>query len=308
MEKLTIALDWTANTNHTGFFVALAKGFYKESNLEVTLRSPESDNYEKTPAKLLVEEQVEIAIAPSETVIAYSSRTDRPNLIAIAALLQKDASAIVSLKAGKIKTLKDLDGRKYASYDARFEDTIVQEMVKKAGGKGLHIKTTPEKLGIWNTLLTGEADATWVFMPWEGIMAKRKNIPLNSFTLDQSDIPYGYSPVLLARPDFLEGKDEVIKKFLAATAIGFQWAIDNPKEAAVILQDLGKHADLADLEFVQESQEAINPFYVNTKKQWGVMKEYRWKNFVTWLTTNKLLTKEEVDLVKKNTLYTNKYL
>jgi len=27
MEKIKIALDWTANTNHTGFFVALEKDF-----------------------------------------------------------------------------------------------------------------------------------------------------------------------------------------------------------------------------------------------------------------------------------------
>lgn len=40
MEKLTIALDWTANTNHTGFYVAQVKGFYAALGLEVDLTTP----------------------------------------------------------------------------------------------------------------------------------------------------------------------------------------------------------------------------------------------------------------------------
>ncbi len=29
-EKVTMVLDWTPNTNHTGLFVALENGYYKE--------------------------------------------------------------------------------------------------------------------------------------------------------------------------------------------------------------------------------------------------------------------------------------
>ncbi len=308
MEKFTVALDWTPNTNHTGFFVAQAKGFFEEASITVILRSPEEDNYAKTPAKLLAQGEVDFAIAPSESVIAYNSLHHKPNLIAIAAILQKDASAIVSLKDGDIAHLKDLDGRKYASYDARFEDTIVQEMIKNAGGKGEHIKTTPEKLGIWNTLLAGKADATWVFMPWEGVMAKRKAIALNVFTLAQSDIPYGYSPVLLSSPAVLAQKGTAVKAFLQATAKGFEWAAENAKEAALCLSQLGNHPDVADIDFVEESQKAINPYYLNDNKKWGIMEPERWKNFTEWLVKHELLTPEENGLLKKEKLFTNDFL
>jgi len=36
-------------------------------------------------------------------------------------------------------------------------------------------------LGIWNTLLEGKADATWVFLQWEGVEAKLKGVELNTF-------------------------------------------------------------------------------------------------------------------------------
>ena len=35
--SVTVALDWTPNTNHTGFFVALARGLYREAGLEVKI-------------------------------------------------------------------------------------------------------------------------------------------------------------------------------------------------------------------------------------------------------------------------------
>ena len=39
-EKLipfTVVLDWTPNTNHTGMYVALAKGWYKQQGLDVKI-------------------------------------------------------------------------------------------------------------------------------------------------------------------------------------------------------------------------------------------------------------------------------
>jgi hypothetical protein len=54
-----------------------------------------------------------------------------------------------------------------------------------------------KKLGIWNTLLIGKADAT--FDNW-GIEARvSKNIELDKFTLDEFNIPYGYSPIVLTK-------------------------------------------------------------------------------------------------------------
>ena len=36
-EKITFCLDWTPNTNHTGLYVAQAKGYYDEVGLNVTI-------------------------------------------------------------------------------------------------------------------------------------------------------------------------------------------------------------------------------------------------------------------------------
>ena len=306
MELIRLALDWTPNTNHTGFFVAQAKGFYNEIGIKVEIRSPELDNYSKTPAKLVEEKSVELGIAPSESVISYQTLDKKPNLTAIAAILQNDASAIVSLAYGSIQNIKDLDGQTYASYNARFEDHIVEAMIRKDGGIGKFNKSTPDKLGIWDALLEGHADATWVFMPWEGILAKRDGIELNEFRLDPYNIPYGYSPILIAHPETLNEKEETISKFLKASAKGFHFTQNYPEDAVKILAASGEQEELKDEEFLLESQRAINPYYMNPNNDWGLMEDERWKAFVDWLKSEQLIEKET--LSDFTSLFTNKYL
>lgn len=54
-----------------------------------------------------------------------------------------------------------------------------------------------------HTPVQGEADATWVFMGWEGVEAKRKDVELNTFKLEDFGVAYGYSPVLVTHPDII---------------------------------------------------------------------------------------------------------
>jgi hypothetical protein len=79
----------------------------------------------------------------------------------------------------------------------------VQQMIRNDGGKGEYTESTPPMLGIWNTLLKGEADATWVFLGWEGVEASMAGVDLNTFKLEDYKIPYGYSPLMVAHPDTL---------------------------------------------------------------------------------------------------------
>ena len=51
MNTLHLALDWTPNINHIGFFVAQAKGFYEKQGISLQISDPSTDQYQLTPAK-----------------------------------------------------------------------------------------------------------------------------------------------------------------------------------------------------------------------------------------------------------------
>ena len=78
LEDVKIALDWTLNTNHTGFVVAKALGYYKEEGLNVTLIEPGVPYV--PPAERVRDGSATFAVAPSETAISSCTQTDKPKL------------------------------------------------------------------------------------------------------------------------------------------------------------------------------------------------------------------------------------
>ena len=300
MTPIKLALDWTPNTNHTGFFVAQALGFYAEANLGVTLIHPGQDDYRTTPAKKLELGEVDFAVTPSESVISLHTKAQPLAVTAVAAILDRDASAIVTLASGGVSRPAELDGSSYASYGARYEDPIVQEMIRRDGGRGDLTVTYPPKLGIWNTLINGDSDSTWIFRPWEGVEAEAAGVELNAFVPSDYGVPYGYSPVIIARSADL--KREAYRSFIAATRRGFRYALEHPEDAVTHLKPHVPPADLAKLDLLK-SQRAIGEYSADAA-HWGEMTAQRWTAFTKWLQDRGLLT----EALEPTTLFTNDLL
>lgn len=280
MEKLAVALDWTPNINHIGFFVAQEKGFYKQRYLDVSIDHPGLDNYILTPAKKVENGLADFALCPTESVLSYRTKSSPFPLIAVAAILQQDLSAIAVRADTNIYSPRDLDGKTYASYKARYEDHIVRQLIKNDGGKGSISLVYPEKLGIWETLVKGDYDATWVFTNWEGVQVQREEVAFTYFKMEDFGIPYSYSPVLAANEKVLLQKREVYKNFLAATKEGYAFCQQFPDEAATILsKHIPKHDQNIDLRVALEK--SIKAFAIGDS--WGTLNKDEVKTFLEWL-------------------------
>lgn len=299
MKTLKIALDWTPNINHIGFFVANEKGFYEKYGIDLEIVSPLVDDYAMTPGKKLELGLVDFAIAPFETVISLNNKANTVDAIAIYTLLQEDLSCIATLKNKNISRPKQLNLKTYASYKARYEDAIVRQMVINDRGKGDLKIVYPEKLGIWNTLLEGEADATWIFDNWEGIEADAKGVRLNKFYLNDYAIPYGYSPIILTKRHQLEDNQALFRAFVKATQLGFKFAQNHPDESISILVNYLTPYDQANVP-LKEALRATAPYF-SRYGSYGFMQPERVRLFIEWLVRHKL----EDDKILSQTLYTN---
>ncbi|KAK5746374.1 hypothetical protein LTR17_000754 [Elasticomyces elasticus] len=290
--KITIkvALDWTPNTIHSGLFVAKAIGAYEKHGLEVELVSPGPD-YNKTPAKRLQDGEVDLAICPSESCIAYQ-HSSKMQLCAIYAILQRDASAIVSTQFSKIGELGN--GKKYGSYNARYEDEVVKAMVKQDGGdpNGVKLERQQGKLSLFQSLRDGQVDYTWVFMPWEGVEAELDGVKLHAFRTEDYGVPYGYSPVIAYNASSSKLSNEVLSSFVTATQEGYRQAI-NDVDGAV--HTLSTHCDPPrSEEFLRRSQQAINEYYSDGSTL-GSMSTQKWKVWVDWLREQGLLNGASIE-------------
>ena len=298
--ELKVNLDWTPNINHIGFFVAKKLGYYKEVGIDIDILDPSVDNYQTTPAKNLELGKTDFALCPLESVISFRSKKNPINIFAIAAILQNDLSAI-AVKAKNIKSPKDLDGKTYASYGARYEDLIVKQMIKNDKGKGNISISYPPKLGIWNTLLNNNYDSTWVFENWEGVDVKKIDGSLTYFRMRDYEIPYSYSPVIIAEETFAKINSDLVKNFLKATKKGYLDSINYEKKTTEILS-----------EYIPEHEKNINLIDAlkltngsfTSNGIWGKMDETKLKRFIDWLINHNII---DNNTIYKN-LFTNRFL
>ncbi|MEM9674422.1 MAG: ABC transporter substrate-binding protein [Bacteroidota bacterium] len=311
--RLTLALDWSPNTLHAGYLVAEAKGYYQDESLNVTFISPEDDNYATTPAKKLSNKEVQLAIAPSESVISFNTLKNSVPLTAVAAALQKDASAIVVRANSDIERPAQLNGKVFASYNARFENDIVRQLIKNDGGTGDIQISSPEYLEMWRTVADGSVDATWVFLPWEGPKARlEQNLSFRAFSLGDYGIPYGYSPLLITHADFATEESNAIQAFIRAAEKGWRYVAENPDGSAELLHQHINHPDWQNLSTITESMRMLTPHILSDEGLWGFMDGTRWQDFIEWMIKTKVLkdvhgVPMNIGQVDTSILYTNEF-
>jgi len=274
----------------------------------------------------------EFAISSSESAISFatSSNPEDTPLVAVAAILQGSTSSICTLEGSGIDRPRDLDGRRYASYDGRFEDAIVKQMVINDGGKGDVVfhsldfhgyaddTTMSEGSVISSYLKDGRSDSTWIFTHWEAVKARREGTKLNLFKLEDYGIPYGYSPVLLTSVEISEKQNKMVESVLKAMDKGHKFVAENPYMAAEILIKEANHPSLSNFDFVEMSQQNIGDKYLigdvdGDEGEWGVMDSSRWEKWVDFLFEHKIITNREGNPIPRNAvdvskLFTNAYL
>lgn len=297
-EKVRIVLDWTPNTNHTGLYVAQANGYFEEAGLDVEIMQPP----EGSTTSLIGAGGAEFGISFQDTVApAFASKDPMP-VTAVATIIQHNTSGIISLKDKGIDTPKKLAGHSYATWESPIELAIIKKIVEDDGGKYEDVKLIPNTVTDVVTGLKTDVESVWVYYAWDGIATKLAGLDTNylNFADYGKELDY-YSPIIIANNDYLKKNPETTKKFLEAVKRGYEFAIENPEEAADILV---KAVPELDPKLVKESQIWLADQYKAEVDQWGYIDPERWDGFYAWLYKNKLIEKE----IPAGTGFTNEYL
>ena len=96
-------------------------------------------------------------------------------------------------------------------------------------------------------------------------------------------------------------KPEVIKTFLKALSRGYDFAIQNPDEAANLL--LAAVPEL-DSKLVKASQNLLSKYYRAEAPRWGEQKESVWQGYSDWMVRNAILKAP----ISAKDAFTNKFL
>ncbi len=107
---MTLALDWTPNTNHTGFYVAQQSGWYADEAIDLQFIPYASAN----PETLVGAGQANCGISTEEGATFAIAAGEKEQ--SVMAILQHTASEIAVLASGPITRPRDMDGKVYAGF------------------------------------------------------------------------------------------------------------------------------------------------------------------------------------------------
>lgn len=282
--KVTVVLDWVPNTNHTGLYVAKDQGFYEEEGLHVDIVQPSAGATDQ----LIASGQGDFGVSYQEGVT--NARAAGIPIKSIAAMIQHNTSCFASPAAKNITSPKDFVGKKYGGWGSPAEHAMIKSLMDKYGADVSKVEEVNIGTADFFSSVEKDVDFSWIFYGWDGIQAELKKFPLNVIMIKDEDpaLDY-YTPVLIASEKTIGENPELVKKFLAATDKGYQFAIAHPEESAEILL---ANAPELDPELVRASQRWLADKYQDDAPQWGLQKQEVWENYARWLNDNGLLETE----------------
>ena len=301
--KITFVLDWTPNTNHTGVYVAQAKGFYEEAGLDVTIVQPPEDG----ATALVGAGKAQFGVTGQDTLAGALALYEPLPVTAVAALLQHNTSGLIARAGEGLDRPAGLEGRVYATWNSPVELAMIRYMMEADGADYDTLTLIPNNFTDEpGALAANQVDALWVFYGWGAITADLRGFDYDFiYFKDYGQVMDYYTPIMTANTDFLAENPEAAKAFMAATAKGYEYAIENPEEAAQILIDGDNTGSLkGSEELVLASQKWMCDQYKAEVDRWGYIDPARWDAFYTWLTENDLCAKP----LEPGTGFTNDFL
>ncbi|MFC8045829.1 ABC transporter substrate-binding protein [Nocardia sp. NPDC057353] len=225
-QTIRFALDWTPNTNHTGLYVALQRGWFADAGLDVEVLP-----YNNTSVGTVIDAgNAEFGISTQRQ--STFARASGAHTVSVLAPLRHWATAIgVRADRADITSPRDLDGKTYAGFGEPGEAEVLQQVIRNDGGTGEFTSVT---LGTsaYEAVYSGQADFTVSYLAWEGIEAEHRGTPMKYLRYTDYGFPDSYAIVIDGNQDWLTANPERAAKFVQALQRGYQSAADDPEAAA----------------------------------------------------------------------------
>ena len=223
--QVQFILDWKAQMEHAGFFVAKQQGFYEQEGLEVEILEGSGA---PTAARVVGNGTYKLGVASgSATVMA---RARNIPIVSLAVINQQTPVVVYSLVEKNITTPQDLIGKsigvniggtKHREFQAFLRhQNIPEEDIQLLGMS----ESSPAPL------LAGQVDAMLGYTEDQPVTVELQGHAVNRLALSDYGIDV-YSTNIIANESFLKENPDLIKRFLRASLRGWQHAVDHPEDA-----------------------------------------------------------------------------
>ena len=267
VQPVTLQLNWFHEAEFVGYYVAAAKGFYRDNGLDVEIR----EGGPGAPAIDAVREgSVDFAISSFGEL--KDAAVKKEPLVAVMAGFQIPPLVIFSLAESGIAKPADLAGRRVGVTTDYWRDVLDQTLtaanVKRSAVTMVDVK--PEDLA---QLYDGRVDAWLGYAQDEPIKAEMAGHPVRDIFPADYGVG-GYEGLVLVRKPEADKDPGLVRRFVRASQQGWRYAVEHPDEAAAVLL---KWAPDPGLDFQKAAVRAVGPLVDAPQAPIGWIEAQRWQ-------------------------------
>jgi putative hydroxymethylpyrimidine transport system substrate-binding protein len=283
VQRLDLILDYFPNADHAAIYAAQATGAFKAAGLDVRIRVPSDP---AAPLKLVAGGRADVAISYEPEVLLARDKGLR--IASFGALVQKPLTSIITLD-GKIRTVKDLKGKRVGTAGIPYQSAYLKTIATKAGVDPASIHEVDVGFNLVQAMVSKKVDATLgAFWNYEGVQLRREHMHPRIIRMEQAGVPTYQELVLVARQEELRNRGDVIRRFAQALARGAKAVQKNPQVGVDALVKANTDLDPAlQLASVKATLPAFFP--ADPAFPWGYQNADEWKAYGQWMVANHLV-------------------
>ena len=277
-EPFELALDFYVNPDHAGIYTALEDGLFERAGLDVTPRVPSDPS---APIRLVAAGRADLAISYEPEVLI--ARDQGLPVVAVAALVDRPLSSLISLPEARIADAADLRGKTIATAGIPYQTAFLDAILEEERIPREEVEQVDVGLGLLPAVLSGEADAMLGgFLNIEGVDLTERGRDPRVVPVDELGIPTYDELVLVASEDTVAEDPEAIRLFIAALESGTEAAAEDQAAAARTILDAG---DGLDPDLTRAEVDATLPLLQGEsgKRPFGYMSAREWQEFAGFL-------------------------
>lgn len=284
--RLSLLLDYLPNADHAGIYLAREQGLFAKAGLEVDVRAPSDP---ATVLNQLTAGKVDLAISYQPEVLL--ARRQGKDVTAIASIVPKPLTSLISLPKAKISSPADLRGKTVGTAGIGYQTAYLRTILRKAGVDPAEVKQVNVGFNLNRALLSGKVDATLgAFWNYEGLELERADRKPSVTPVDELGVPRYDELVLVARSSTLNDKESGIRRLVRALANGYGAVRRDTAAATDALMQAAPDLDRGLQGAAIRRTVREGAFFPQERgKPWGWLSTDDWAEYGQWMVDNGLL-------------------
>lgn len=280
-DKVTLTMNWRADSAHLGFAMAQKNGYYADEHLTVVLQEGRGSS---VAAQLVATGQAELGYADAGAALNVAAKGAPIKIIST--IWKAGQFGIVFLESSGIKAPKDLIGKKLAVAPGTAMVPLVPVFLKANGisESDVEIVSAAQNANL-GLLTSGGVDAVAETPENIVVPLAAQGIKADNLYFYDHGVPV-VSLSLIAREDKLAANPDLYKRFVRATLKGWQAAIENPEAAVDALKEIFPEAEKSKEALMQGAVYSFASVCPGGKgDSIGVTDAKTWENIYSVMTT-----------------------